>query len=250
MNSIVEHLKASTNASLYVDDFQICFRSKQVGTIERHLQQCLNNLQQWADQNGFRFSTTKTVCVHFCKKHCTHSANLFLNDHPIPVVKETKFLGMIFDQGLTFKSHIEYLKKKCQKALNLLRVVSSMDWGADRKVLLRLYRSLIRSKLDYGCIVYGTAAKTHLQKLDPVQNSALRICTGAFRSSPTESLSIAANEPPLQLRRIRLGLQYALKLKSNPSNPAHVCSNPNSEKNLKMDQGVINHLASTLNLLW
>ena len=29
--------------------------------------------------------------------------------------------------------------------------------GADRKVLLRLYRGLIQSKLDYGCIVYGSA---------------------------------------------------------------------------------------------
>ena len=45
-------------------------------------------------------------------------------------------------------SHINYLSNKCQLALHLLRVVSNMDWGADRKVLLRLYRSLVRSKLD------------------------------------------------------------------------------------------------------
>nr|KAG5694514.1 hypothetical protein BaRGS_030389 [Batillaria attramentaria] len=36
------------------------------------------------------------------------------------------------------------------KALDVLRVVGHTDWGGDRTVLLRLYRALVRSKLDYG----------------------------------------------------------------------------------------------------
>jgi hypothetical protein len=70
----------------------------------------------------------------------------------IPVVNETKFLGLIFDSKLSFKLHIAYLKK-CLKAMNLLRVVANTGWGADSTTLLCLYRSIIRSKLDYGCIV-------------------------------------------------------------------------------------------------
>jgi hypothetical protein len=48
------------------------------------------------------------------------------------------------------------LKNKSLKALNILKFVSSIDWCADSTVLLNLYRSLIRSKLDYGCIVYDS----------------------------------------------------------------------------------------------
>jgi len=51
-----------------------------------------------------------------------------------------------------------------------------------------LCRSLIRSKLDYGCIVYGSARGSYLQMLDPVQNHALRLCLGAYRTSPSSSL--------------------------------------------------------------
>jgi len=40
----------------------------------------------------------------------------------IPVVSEFKFLGLIFDKKFTFNKHIEYLKDRCMKALNLLRV--------------------------------------------------------------------------------------------------------------------------------
>ena len=104
--------------------------------------------------------------------------------------------------------------------MNLLKVVASTDWGADRETLLLIYRSHIRSILDYGCIVYGSARKSYLQMLDPIHHQALRLCLGAFKTSPIESLYVEANEPRLQDRREKLALQYALKIKANPTNIA------------------------------
>ena len=93
--------------------------------------------------------------MHFCQSRKLHlDLELTFDGVKIEVVPEFKFLGLLFDSKLLFIPHINYLSNKCYKALNLLRVVSSIDWGADRKVLVRLYRSLVRSKLDYGCIVY------------------------------------------------------------------------------------------------
>jgi len=222
MNSIVKCLRSGIDCSLYVDDFVICYASKNMQSVERQLQLCLNRLQSWADENGFKFSQTKTVCMHFChKRHLHPDPTLTLNGVNIPVVEQTKFLGLYFDRKLNFIYHIKTLKRKCHKALNLLKVLSKLDWGADRRVLLRLYRSLIRSKLDYGSIVYGAARKSYLQMLEPVQNQALRICLGAFRTTPIESLHIEANEPPMHIRRRRLALQFALKLRCNPSNPTY-----------------------------
>ena len=59
-----------------------------------------------------------------------------------------------------------------------------------KQLCLKLYRSLITSKLDYGCIVYGSASKTALVKLNPVHNQGLRLSLGAFRSSPVESFML------------------------------------------------------------
>ena len=80
---------------------------------------------------------------------------------------------------------------------------------------------MIRSKLDYGCIVYGSACPTYLKQLNSIQNQALRLCLGAFRSSPVHSLHVEADELPLKFRRQKLSLQYGLKLKSHPVNPAY-----------------------------
>jgi len=113
------------------------------------------------------------------------------------------------------------LKNKCTEALNLLRVVAHTSWGADEQTVLHLYRSLVRSKLDYGCIVYGSARGSYLQMLDPIQNHALRLCLGAYRTSPSSSLCVLANEPPLYIRRRKLSIQYCLKLSSCPQNPTY-----------------------------
>ena len=50
----------------------------------------------------------------------------------------------------------------------------------------------------------------------------LRNCLGAFRTSAMQILYVEANEPPLCLRFEKLYIEYALKLRSNPDNPAYV----------------------------
>ena len=135
-------------------------------------------------------------------------------------MEESKFLGVIFDRKLSFIPHIRYFKAKCFRALNLLKVLSHTSWGADRFTLLHLYRSLVRSKLDCGSIVYGSARKSYLQILDTVHHQGLRLALGAFRTSPVTSLYVEADEPSLTLRREKLSLRYAFRLAANPSNPA------------------------------
>ena len=115
------------------------------------------------------------------------------------------------------------LKSRCLKALDIIKVVANQEWGADKSVLLNLYRSLIRSKLDYGCIVYGSARPSYLKMLNTIHHQGLRLALGAFRTSPVESLYVEAGELPLEERRIKLSLQYITKLKSTPSNPAYKC---------------------------
>ncbi|OOZ37989.1 hypothetical protein BOW52_09705 [Solemya elarraichensis gill symbiont] len=224
INSIASCMKTDTEGSLYVDDFSISYRSKHMCTMERHLQQCLNKLTKWADTNGFKFSKTKTVCMHFCQLRGLHpDPTLFLAKDPIPVVEEFKFLGLILDPKLTFIPHIRYLRAKCKKSLDILKVLSSTDWGSNRDTLLMLYKAIILSKLDYGSIIYGSARPSYLRPLDSIHHEGLRICLGAYRTSPVESLYVESNEPSLSSRRTKLSLDYTTKMQAYPNNPAYNC---------------------------
>ena len=141
------------------------------------------------------FPFSIVISMHFCNlRKLHHEPTLTLHGLAIPVVQEYKFIGVIFDNKLSFIPHIKYVKARCLKSLNLLKVVSRFDWGADSIVLMRLYRALVRSKLDYGSIVYGSARKSYIGMLDTVHHQGIRLSLGAFRTSPVESLCVEANE--------------------------------------------------------
>ena len=203
INSIMDTLSKDTDGSLYVDDFMMAYTSKsKIDCTERHLQLNLKKLEKWADENGFKFSTSKTQAVHFCRKtSCIRNPELTLYGKRIEVKNEARFLGVIFDKKLSFLPHLKDLKLRCQKALNALKIFCCPEWGGDTDILLQLYRSLIRSKLDYACQIYGSARKSYLKMLNPIQNQGLRLALGAYRTSPETSLHAEANELPLELSR-------------------------------------------------
>ncbi|GFW36022.1 putative RNA-directed DNA polymerase from transposon BS [Trichonephila clavipes] len=204
INSIAHHINQGIQCSLYVDNVQISYSSKFLNVAERHIQTTINNFTKWAEQSGFVFSTEKTVSVVFTRK-CGVFLNpeLFIGRSLINIVNEVKFLGLVFDQSLRFHRHLKDLKIRSAKALNILKVLANTRWGADRTSLVRLYRALIRSKLDYGSVVYSSACKSLLKILEPVYHQALRLCLEAFRTSPVEIRDLI-NDLNLNIGRIAL----------------------------------------------
>lgn len=68
--------------------------------------------------------------------------------------------------------------------------------------------------------------------MNSIHNTALRLCLGAFRSSPVESLYCEANEPPLWIRRQHLLLNYIISVSSNPLNPVYSLFTNDSLQNI------------------
>jgi hypothetical protein len=196
-------------SSLFVDDLQISYSHSDLNIIKQKMQTCLNNITQWSNKNGYKFSIAKTNAIHFNTIRGLHlKPDLYLDNQKLNCVENAKFLGIIWDEKLTWRPHLLNLKANCQKLLGLMRSISSLTWGADQNTLKLVYIAYIRSKLDYGSIIYASAHKTNLQIIDSIANEALRISTGAFKSTPIESIYILANEIPLNMRRNKLSLQY------------------------------------------
>ena len=217
INDVTTCMPEGVSCTLYVDDLTIFVSSSLLVTAERRLQLAITRISSWLLEHGFRISAEKTASVFFHRRRgVVRQPDLHINNTRITVSDTHKFLGIIFDQKLRWVPHIQYLRESCASALSLLRVLSHTSWGADTVSLLRLYRALIRSKLDYGCQIYSSASPRVLSRLDPIHNTALRICTGAFKSSPVRSLCVNAGEPSLQNRRNKLALQYYVRLKQTP----------------------------------
>ena len=101
INSVANSIPRGVTCSMYVDDLLVCYSSKSMATIERQLELCLNKVHEWSVANGFKFSKSKTICMHFCHLRTLHpDPSLTMDGNPIKVVKEMRFLGLVFDSKL------------------------------------------------------------------------------------------------------------------------------------------------------
>ena len=64
-----------------------------------------------------------------------------------------------------------------------MKASASVSWGADRTILMKIYKATVLSKIQYGAVAYGSACKSLLNRLEVVQNIGLRIISGALRST-------------------------------------------------------------------
>ena len=222
INDIGKCLSPAIGRALFVDDLSVWVSASSTRSLDRQLQVAVAQLERWSAANGLKFSTDKTVAMHFCRRRrpCP-DMSVLLHGELIPVQSEVKFLGVLLDSRLTYRPHIKKLRDKCTRALNILKCVARTTYGSDRSTLLLLYRSLVRSKLDYACFIYDNTYESIKRALDTVHHAAVRIATGAFRTTPISSLLAEAHEPPLALRRQLLGMRYAVKLRQFPSHPTY-----------------------------
>jgi len=114
----------------------------------------------------------------------------------IPYDEHPKFLGVYFDEKLTFEKHVNNLKVDCLNRLNQLKIISHKSWMLSKETLKHIYFSIIRSKIEYISFVNKILSELHFKKLEIIQNKALRIIfKPGFRTSNEVLLNNAKVEP-------------------------------------------------------
>lgn len=179
------------------------------------MSKAMTHSNSWFCLNGLELSDAKTRVVIFGRQRTLPKGSIKLDNKDLPIKENTRYLGFELDNRLKWTKHINHIIKKCERYLNVLRLLVKVKWGADRFVAKLFYNSCIRSQLDYGGTLFGAAQANQLKRITIIQNKALRICVGAMNSTPVEAIYVEANEPPLVLRRQFLAFKYILKLKTS-----------------------------------
>jgi len=217
-NIMVSDIPNSVNVttSEYADDITIYSVNENVHQAGADTQLMIDKIESWCNRWGLKMNHSKTKAMLFTRKR-VNNCNLTIANTPIEFVQQHKFLGMTLDSPcLKWKPHIKILKDSCLLKVNALKCIAHHEWGADRVTLLNLYRTLIRSRIDYGCMFYSSAAETELGKLNVVQNACLRIAIGARKTSPVSSLEVESNVPPLNIHRTEMMLKSYSRLMQLP----------------------------------
>lgn len=216
INKIFTNIQYPVKTVMYADDLVIFISSKNITEIKQTLQNTLNKLTEWCKNSGFKFSTEKTKALVFTRKRKPfQKPDLFLCGSKINYVNEYKFLGVTFDSKLKWTHHIKEVKAKATRNLNMIKMLAHSKYGSDRKTLLKIHTTMVLPVLDYGNLVYSTANKNLINTINAVHNAGIRLATGAFRTSPIDSVMADAEQTPLQIRREKQLLFYATKILSS-----------------------------------
>ena len=136
-----------------------------------------------------------------------------IDEKPLTKVKEKRVLGVIIDENLSFTSYIEQITKKCKTAYNRLTLHPELL----PHQALQLYKAYIRTKLEYGCIIWGHTIyhKNHMKQLEDAQRGALSLILRIMKSTPLEAIESEMATTPIDLRIEELQRHEAMKLYQN-----------------------------------
>lgn len=208
----------NVNILQYADDFVFYTQNRSLELNEAYIQRALDSVVGKLRELGLEISPTKTQCCSFRRGRKVDQVTLYINNNNVTCVTNVKYLGIWLDKSLLWSKHINETCEKTMKMIGLLKVLAGASWGVHPKHLRRLYIALIRSRIDYGCFLYETATKTHLLKLDRIQNIAMRVIGGFIRTTPIHAMECEVCLHPLQFRRQYLATKYCLKAQSFSDN--------------------------------
>ena len=178
---------------IFADDTKIYNSS----TNHSKVQEDLDKVFEWSQTWQLPFNTSKCKCLHYGKKNPHHQ--YFLNNIPIQNCTEEKDLGVTFDNTLKFKIHMNNIITKANQMLGLIRRYFK---NLDSKSLINIYKSQVRTNLEYGQSVWSPYQVGDRKALENVQRRLTKLLPNLKNLTYKERLRIL-HLPSLKYRRIR-----------------------------------------------
>ncbi|KAL4154303.1 hypothetical protein QTP88_000450 [Uroleucon formosanum] len=220
MSFIVNHLSSLGHKCLiYADDIVVFSSNKVLDLAIESLNLTLTELKYIFDDIFFSVAYEKCKSVIFTRRRYHNPPNVYLDNNIIPFVDNTTYLGITLDSKLRWLPHTTSLISFSSCWANFLRAITGTRWGSHPSTLLLVYKAIIRSKLDYGCFLFGSASFSNWNRLNKVQSSCLRCIMGYVRSSPLPAIEVESSCPPSNIRCRWLAGKFLLKSLSYSSSP-------------------------------
>ena len=185
----------------YADDLALVYSAGDWQSLEGTLSQDMQTLAAYLRKWRLKLSEAKTVSAafHLNNREAKRELRININGTPLPCCAEPTYLGVTLDRSLTFRRHLESLRKKLTARVALMRQLVRSDWGAGARTLRTAALALVYSTSEYCAPAWCRSSHTCL--IDPPINEALRIVTGCLRPTPVDNLPILAGIQPAELRR-------------------------------------------------
>ena len=191
---------------LFTDDCKL-YRNIESEADMMELQEYIERLCKWSRDRLLGFNIKKSKVISFGNIHfeieysLTDSEN---NAHILSLEYSQCDQGILFKKNLKFDEHIDKVVNKVNRISGLIRRKFT---HIDKSIFLTLYKSLVRSHLDYGNLIYYPTTKKCKQILENAQRRATCLVPELRRMSYRECL-MELNLSTLDYRRKRYMISF------------------------------------------
>ena len=158
---------------LFADDTTLSFKGDNLPDLVQLCNTELNEFSKWAVANRLSINTEKTF--YNVVSNLTNDFNpidIKLNNHSIIHKRVITFLGVIIDEKLKYKDHINFVCKKNSKSIGILNKLKNL---LPFYTMKNLYFALVYPYLNYCNLIWGGTFSTHLHPLIVLQKKVIRI---------------------------------------------------------------------------
>ena len=202
---------------LFADDTNIFVKASSKALVYKNANLILEKISNYMICNKLHINLGKCCYMYFSntsKKTEEVDSDekyiLKIDDTPLNPVTETKFLGVLIDEGLTWEPHIRALAKKlacCTGSLN--RIIQFVPENLHES----LYYTLFESYLTYAISVWGEASKAKLKPLIKAQKKVIRVMFGD-REKFLDKFMTCARARPISTQK--LSTEFFIKEHTKP----------------------------------
>ena len=172
------------NFIMYADDTIIYFNLKDFDPtcIEADKTNELEKVNIWLKLNKLHLNTQKTKLMVFHRKQKNvMEINLSIDHNQIEQITVFNFLGLVFNENLSWKNHTKMTANKISRVTGILYRLQSVF---PKEVLVTLYKTLIASYIHYGLLVWGMDCN----RIESLQKRAIRLITNSSYFAHTTPL--------------------------------------------------------------
>ena len=196
---------------LFADDTTLLFSHPDIASQNEIINKELQEISNWFQANKLSVNAGKTNYMVLGTHHNTRKfidinqntnvlnesestnsrdlekekLNIKLDGVSLNRVSSTKFLGVIIDENLTWKSHIDAISKTITRNIGVL---TKLKHFVPENILYSLYCTLILPYINYGVLIWGNTSKIYLDKIFKLQKWAIRTISNSYYRSHTGPL--------------------------------------------------------------
>jgi ribonuclease HI len=196
----------------YIDDISLTVASTSLKKNIQILEREVATIYSLGVDSAIEFDLAKTELIHFTIAKDAKTTSLRLPNQEVIEPKEVvRWLGVWFDQGLTFKQHVAIRTSQARSAFYRMTRLANSERGLSPFALRQLYLACVTSIADYASPIWWKGQAQFKRPLQALHNLGLRKILGVFRTAPIVPMEVEAALPPPEIRLNSNVCQYAFR---------------------------------------